>query len=66
MKFYIDYENTVPAPICSTEDEVIEAIKNNIFDIKKITSFRDMYFKHQDTNSTERVCNVIRGIIEYE
>lgn len=63
---YIDYENTVPAPICSTEDEVIEAIKNNIFDIKKITSFRDMYFKHQDTNSTERVCNVIRGIIEYE
>lgn len=63
---YIDYENTVPAPICSTEDEVIEAIKNNIFDIKKITSFRDMYFKHQDTNSTERVCKVIRGIIEYE
>lgn len=63
---YIDYENTVPAPICNTEDEVIQAIKNNIFDIKKIQRFRDTYFKYQDTNSTKRVCDLIRGIIEYE
>ncbi|MBU5315162.1 CDP-glycerol glycerophosphotransferase family protein [Clostridium bornimense] len=63
---YVDYENTMPAPICKTEDDVISAINNNVFDIERIMNFRDMYFKYQDANSTERVCKVIRGIIDYE
>lgn len=64
--FYVDYENEMPGPICRKEEDIIEAIKENQFDLKKIEVFRDKFFKYQDGNSCERVVNLIEDIMEGE
>ena len=59
---YIDYESSMPGPICKTEDEIIAAIKKNDFKEEKIYNFMSTYFKYKDSNSTERVCEFIKEL----
>lgn len=62
--FYIDYEKEMPGPICRSEEDIINAIQNNVFELSQIQSFRDKFFKYQDGNSCERVVALIESIME--
>lgn len=57
--FYYEYEELVPGPIVKTNDEIIELIKNNEFDLNKIKKFKEVFFENIDTNSTERFIKFI-------
>ena len=60
---YEEYEEIMPGPICRTEDEVIESIKNNKFNLSDINEFKNKYFDYQDGMSTERVSNFIKSLL---
>ena len=61
---YIDYEKEMPGPICFNENEVIDAIKDDKFDLIKIRNFSKRYFKYTDGKSTERVCEFIENLMK--
>ncbi len=61
---YIDYENEMPGPICFNENEVVNAIKSDDFDLEKIQKFRTRYFKYTDGQSTKRVCEFVEDLIK--
>ncbi|HAR86034.1 MAG TPA: hypothetical protein DCR69_09910 [Clostridium sp.] len=56
---YMDYEETMPGPICKTEEEIVQAILSEISYSDKIEEFKNKYFKYQDGKSTERVVELI-------
>lgn len=60
---YEEYEKVMPGPICKSEKEVVDAIKENKFQLDEIEKFKNKHFKYQDGKSTERVCEFIRGIL---
>ena len=60
---YIDYESSMPGPICKSEDEIISVIKKDDFQYEKIYDFMSTYFKYKDTNSTKRVGEFIKSLI---
>lgn len=62
---YLDYEKEVPGPICKSEDEIIELIRNNCFSMEKVKLFKNKFFKYKDTLSTERVVTFIEELIGY-
>jgi len=53
--FYYDFENLVPGPIVHTNDELIQMIKNNQFDMTKIKLFKKKFFDEVDGKSTKRL-----------
>ena len=61
--FYESYEAFVPGMVASTTDEVIEAIKMNIYedkyDLERIEWFRDRHYQYFDGKSTERVIELV-------
>lgn len=61
--FYEPYEAFVPGMVVRTSDEVIEAIKLNIYedkyDIERIEWFRDRHYQYFDGKSTERVIDLV-------
>ena len=63
--FYEPYEAFVPGMVAKTTNEVIEAIKLNIYeekyDIERIEWFRDRHYQYFDGKSTERVIELIRS-----
>ena len=61
---YNDYLTTMPFPICYTEEEVANVIKENCFNLERIEAFNQVYFKYHDTHSTDRVVAFINQIIE--
>lgn len=60
---YIDYERHIPAPICKTEYEIVDAIKKKNFKLDEIEKFKEKYFKYQDGKATQRVVDFIENII---
>lgn len=60
---YEEYEEIMPGPICRTEDEVIESIKKNKFNLSDINKFKNKYFDYQDGMATERVSNFIKSLL---
>lgn len=62
--FYVEFEQFVPGKIVKTFDELMYSIKTNDFEQEKIIDFKNLYFKYQDTNSTDRVIDQI--ILEKE
>ena len=64
--FYVDYENEMPGPICVSENELINSIILDEFDMDKVRVFRDKFFKYQDGKSCERVVKLIDRIMEGE
>ncbi|MBQ1785970.1 MAG: CDP-glycerol glycerophosphotransferase family protein, partial [Turicibacter sp.] len=57
--FYYDFENLVPGPIVHTNDELIQMIKNNQFDMIKIKLFKKKFFDEVDGKSTKRFVNYL-------
>ena len=61
--FYEPYEAFVPGMVAKTTDELIEAIKLNIYeekyDLERIEWFRDRHYQYFDGKSTERVIELI-------
>lgn len=60
----LDYEEEMPGPICFTEQEVIDGILKNDFDVEKIVEFQKKYYPYTDGKSTERVVTLIEDIME--
>ena len=52
--FYYDYEELVPGPIVYTNDDLIQIIKNNQFDMTQIKAFKEKFFDDADGKSTKR------------
>lgn len=57
--FYYDFKTTVPGPIVSTSDELIEIIKNDSFDKSKISDFLTTQFDEIDGQSSKRVVDFL-------
>lgn len=57
--FYFDLDVYAPGKLVTTQQEIIDAIKNNDFNEHKIAPFAEMFFDHQDGNSTQRVVDLI-------
>ena len=56
----------MPGPICMSEQEVVDAIKNNAFNKGKIKQFKHKYFQYFDGNSTNRVVCLIDDLMKKE
>ena len=52
--FQSDYDTFAPGKICTTFDEMEEAIRNKDFQIEKVDKFVDENFDYLDTHSTDR------------
>lgn len=58
----IEYEKTMPGPICYTEKELAVAIRKEP-DMEKIEQFQKRFFPYTDGKSTMRVIALIRKIM---
>lgn len=63
---YLDYRTTMPGPICMSEQELIDAIREDNFDLDQIDDFKNTFFKYQDGRSTRRVVSFIDQIMMQE
>lgn len=61
---YIDYSNIIPSPICNTESEVIDVIKDDRFRLDDIEVFSKKFFKYRDGKSKKRIADFIEQIME--
>lgn len=61
--FYYDYFEMSPGPICSTNLEMIDYIKNidTRFDKQKIKDFRDKFMSSCDGHATDRILEDLLG-----
>ena len=61
--FYYDYDELTPGPVFTTDNEIIEYIKNidERFDKQKIIDFRDKFMSSCDGNSTKRIIDLALG-----
>lgn len=61
---FLDYENEIPGPICTYEEEIVKHIKNNKFDMKSISKFNKKYHAYSDGKSLDRVLYLIEEIMD--
>ncbi len=57
--FYFNYKNIVPGPVARTNKELINIIKEDNYDFKKINDFKTYQFDHADGNSSKRVVDLL-------
>lgn len=57
--FYFDFKLYIPGKICTSLYTLLEAIKNEDYEIERIDAFRDMFFDHLDGNSSQRIADLI-------
>lgn len=57
--FYFDFEFQAPGKIVKTQEELINAIKNEDYNIERLKNFANMFFDHKDGKSTQRVVDLI-------
>lgn len=57
--FYINYQEEMPGPICSSTMEIILEIKNGALDVTKMKNFRDKYMRSCDGHSTGRLLKLV-------
>lgn len=55
--------NDFQCPMCQNEDEIVNAIKNNLCEVKHMKEIKNVFFNYQDGLSTQRVIDFLRGII---
>jgi len=53
--FHRDFDETAPGRVCESFDDVLQAIKDNDFDLPKVAQFREENFDRVDTGSADRV-----------
>ncbi|MCO4852875.1 bifunctional glycosyltransferase/CDP-glycerol:glycerophosphate glycerophosphotransferase [Bacillus vallismortis] len=57
--FYFDYKSNLPGPIAENTPELAEIIKQNKFDLQKISNFCNYYIRGNQGTTTRRVLNEI-------
>ncbi|MBY0755905.1 CDP-glycerol:glycerophosphate glycerophosphotransferase [Clostridium sardiniense] len=57
--FYYDYDEFVPGPIAYSNTDIIEVIKDNKFDSKKVEVFRNKFFDSNDGKASKRLVDYI-------
>jgi len=59
--FYYDYNELTPGPICTTNEEMIDYIKNidTLFDKQKVIDFKDKFMSACDGHATERILDMV-------
>ena len=53
----------IPADICTDMETLVDALKNRMFSVEEIASFREKYAAYLDGHSTERIGNFVLNII---
>ena len=48
--------------MCQNEDEIVNAIKNNLCEVKHMKEIKNVFFNYQDGLSTQSVIDFLRGI----
>lgn len=51
-------------PICQSEKDIINFIQNPLFDKKRLSDLKNIFFDYQDDRSTQRVVDCIEQLIE--
>ncbi|MFL5757105.1 MAG: CDP-glycerol glycerophosphotransferase family protein [Chloroflexota bacterium] len=59
--FYEPYETFVPGRIVRTFAELVDAIRNESYELEKVAPFAARHFEHLDGRSTDRVIDLIVG-----
>lgn len=61
--FYYDYDEMTPGPICMTNDEMLDYIKNldTRFDKQKVIDFKYKFMRSCDGHATERILRMVLG-----
>ncbi len=61
--FYYDYFELAPGPICKTNEEMIDYIKNidERFDKDRVVAFKEKFMSACDGHATERIENLVFG-----
>jgi len=62
--FYYEFETFVPGKIVFNQEQVINAILNEDFEMEKISKFKNRFFDDLDGRSTERVVDMIYKILD--
>ncbi len=62
--FYFDYALNVPGKIVYTMDEIISTIIDEDFQTERTDAFRNMFFDHFDGKSSQRVADLITGLVK--
>lgn len=62
--FYYEYEAFLPGKLALTFDSLIKAIKSGDFETEKIDAFKNKFFDEQDGKSSERVAQMVLGLLE--
>jgi CDP-ribitol ribitolphosphotransferase len=58
---YVPYEEFVPGRIVRTFAEMLEAIRNDDYQVEKVAAFADSHFPVRDGRATDRVIELIIG-----
>ncbi|MBQ0037987.1 MAG: CDP-glycerol glycerophosphotransferase family protein [Clostridiales bacterium] len=53
--FHRDYDSNVPGRVCTTFDELLDAIANEDFQSEKLEAYIQHHFDHTDTHNCDRV-----------
>ena len=59
--FYFDFEKTVPGPVLENMDQLIDAVKNESWDLEKVRAFARLHNDFFDGNSTARIVDYYWG-----
>jgi CDP-glycerol glycerophosphotransferase (TagB/SpsB family) len=57
--FWDNYDRLVPGPIVENTDDLIESIKLDDFDMKRVNDFYNEWNQYSDGNSSERLIKTI-------
>lgn len=58
--FYKDYESYVPGPVVRTTQELLDAVKEQKWDMDYVKEFFKQAYAYQDGRSTKRVVDLVR------
>ena len=53
--FYYNYEEFVPGPVVKTNEELIDVLKNEKYDLKQVEAFKHKFFEDVDGKSAQRI-----------
>ncbi|WP_455540008.1 CDP-glycerol glycerophosphotransferase family protein [Terrisporobacter sp.] len=60
---YVDYKEFAPGPILYNEDELIDAIKKEKFDINKVKKTKEEFYDYKDDKSSYRIAEFIYNMM---
>lgn len=63
---YEDYYKFAPGKISCNEDELIETIKSNDYDLEKIRQMKNEFYDNKDDKSTKRISEFIISLLSNE